>query len=128
MGVLRAQNWHFTMIVAQLGAQPNGICFMVRLFLPALVVLGACSSEEPAPPVYVTSCMPCHGDGLGGAPATGDTEEWERRIAKGIGKVRTNAIDGLEGSTGVMPAKGGRLDLSDDEINVLVDYMIEASR
>jgi cytochrome c5 len=128
MGVLRAQNWHFTMIVAQLGAQPNGICFMVRLFLPALVVLGACSSEEPAPPVYVTSCMPCHGDGLGGAPATGDTEEWERRIAKGMVKVRQNAVDGFEGSTGIMPIKGGRLDLPDEEIIALVDYMIEASR
>ena len=101
---------------------------MVRVLIPALLVLSACSSDEPAPPAYVSSCMPCHGDGLGGAPVTGDAEEWERRIAKGVGKVRKNAIDGLEGSTGVMPPKGGRPDLSDDEINALVDYMIETSR
>ena len=44
------------------------------------------------------------------------------------GKVHSNAIDGLEGGTGVMPAKGGRPDLSDEEIIALVDYMIEASR
>jgi cytochrome c5 len=104
------------------------MCFMVRVLIPAMLVLSACSSDEPAPPAYVSSCMPCHGGGLGGAPVTGDAEEWERRIAKGVGKVRKNAIDGLEGSTGVMPPKGGRPDLSDDEINALVDYMIETSR
>jgi cytochrome c5 len=45
-----------------------------------------------------------------------------------MSKVRQNAIDGFEGGTGIMPAKGGRLDLSDEEIIVLVDYMVEASR
>jgi cytochrome c5 len=104
---------------------------MIRLLFLGLtlVLLSACSSDEPAPPaVYVSSCMPCHGDGLGGAPVTGDAEEWERRIAKGVSKVHKNAIEGLEGGTGVMPPKGGRLDLSDNEIVALVDYMIAASR
>jgi cytochrome c5 len=128
MGVPRVQNWYFAPILAQLCARLNGMCFMVRVFIPALLLLSACSTDEPGPPAYVSSCMPCHGGGLGGAPVTGDTEEWERRIAKGLGKVRKNAIDGLEGGTGVMPAKGGREDLSDDEIIALVDYMIEASR
>jgi cytochrome c len=45
-----------------------------------------------------------------------------------MSKVRRNAIEGFEGGTGIMPAKGGRLDLSDDEITTLVDYMVEASR
>lgn len=72
--------------------------------------------------------MPCHGDGLGGAPVTGDRDEWARRIAKGTAKVHRNVIEGFEGGTGVMPAKGGRADLSDEEIIALVDYMLEASR
>jgi cytochrome c5 len=102
---------------------------MVRLSILALVLLSACASDEPpAPAVYVSSCMPCHGDGLGGAPVTGDTGEWERRIAKGVGKVRTNAVEGFEGGTGIMPPKGGRQDLSDDEIVAIVDYMIDVSR
>ena len=89
---------------------------MIRLSFLALLLLlfSACASDDPAAPaVYVSSCMPCHGGGLGGAPITGDSEEWERRIAKGVGKVRKNAIDGLEGGTGVMPPKGGRPDLSE---------------
>ena len=92
--------------------------------------LSACSSGEEIPPpaLYVNSCMPCHGDGLGGAPITGDVEEWERRTAKGMAKVRENAIIGLEGGTGVMPAKGGRMDVSDEEIIAMVDYMLEASQ
>ena len=76
----------------------------------------------------MSSCLPCHGDDLGDAPKTGDVADWEARVAKGMSKVRQNAIDGFEGGTGIMPAKGGRLDLSDDEIIVLVDYMVEASR
>jgi cytochrome c5 len=94
----------------------------------ALNLIAACSSDIPPPPVYVSSCMPCHGQGLGGAPKTGDKEDWARRVGKGLGKVRENAVNGFEGGTGVMPAKGGRADLTDEEIVAIVDYMIEASR
>ncbi len=129
MGGPRVCDWYFASFLAQLCAQINGISFMIRLFILSLMLLSACTSDDPAAPaVYVSSCMPCHGGGLGGAPVTGDTEEWERRIAKGVGKVRENAIDGLEGGTGVMPPKGGRQDLSDEEIVAIVDYMIETSR
>ena len=99
----------------------------VALLVPFLSA--GCAPDGPsAPAAYVISCMPCHGDGLGGAPKTGDQDDWASRISKGMAKVRTNAIDGFEGSTGVMPVKGGRVDLSDDEITALVDYMVEASR
>ena len=110
----------------------GAIPVQIILFL-ALVLLGACSSDNSssagtAPAAYTSSCMPCHGDGLGGAPKTGKAAEWEARVAKGMSKVRRNAIEGFEGGTGIMPAKGGRPDLSDDEITTLVDYMVEASR
>ena len=103
------------------------------LFVLGIVLLGACSSDNSssagtAPAAYTSSCMPCHGDGLGGAPKTGDAAQWEARVAKGMSKLRRNAIEGFEGGTGIMPAKGGRLDLSDDKIIALVDYMVEASR
>ena len=99
--------------------------------------LAACSSESPAeskPPVYVSSCEPCHGNGGGGAPVTGDKEEWAIRLAKGREAVYMLAIAGFEapidddGRTAVMPAKGARNDLSDGEIKALVDYMIEQSQ
>jgi cytochrome c5 len=111
---------------------PRRIAVVLRhlvMALPPALLLSACSpSAGPPPPAYTSSCMPCHGDGLGGAPRTGDRNAWEARLAKGVEKVRRNAIEGLEGSTGVMPPKGGRIDLSDQEIAALVDYMIAASR
>ena len=105
-----------------------------RFFLPlAVFLLTACSpgdsgSAGPPPAIYTSSCAPCHADGLGGAPIVGDSADWETRVAKGMRKVRENGINGFEGATGLMPPKGGRTDLSDEEINSLVDYMVEASR
>jgi cytochrome c5 len=91
--------------------------------------LAACSADPTAnaPAAYVNSCAWCHDAGLGGAPITGDKEDWERRTAKGMAKVYANAIDGYEGATGIMPARGS-LDLSDEEIKKLVDFMVEASQ
>ena len=42
--------------------------------------------------------------------------------------VYANAIDGFEGATGIMPAKGSRMDLSDDEIKKIVDFMVQVSQ
>jgi cytochrome c5 len=111
-------------------------CIYVRVALlcsfaaPALLALSACSAdpEANAPPVYVNSCALCHRDGIGGAPITGDKAEWERRTSKGMAKVYANAIDGFEGATGIMPAKGSRMDLSDEEIKELVDFMVQVSQ
>jgi cytochrome c5 len=38
-----------------------------------------------------------------------------------------HAIEGYQGSTGFMPAKGARLDLSDEEVADAVDYMVSES-
>lgn len=103
---------------------------IVALAFLSGILLGACSSEPavPKPAVYVSSCEPCHGTGGGGAPITGDREEWDRRLVKGRNKVDENAVEGFEGGMGVMPAKGARPDLSDEEIIEIVDYMLAVSQ
>ena len=101
-----------------------------------IVVLGACSGpKEPSFEVsqatlaqYANTCEGCHGEGGGGAPITGDTEDWAERVSKGMRKLRENAIVGFEGATGIMPAKGGYSELSDEEVNAIVDYMVDVSR
>ncbi len=76
------------------------------------------------PQVYNSACLACHGAGVGGAPVTGDTAQWEARIAQGIDILNDHAINGYTGSAGYMPAKGGRMDLSDDEVAAAVEYMV----
>lgn len=75
------------------------------------------------PQVYNAACLACHGAGIGGAPILGDAAAWEPRIAQGIDVLKDHAINGYTGAVGFMPAKGGRVDLSDQEILDAVDYM-----
>ena len=76
------------------------------------------------PQVYNAACIACHGSGIGGAPTVGDAAAWQARIAQGNDTLYLHAIEGYTGSTGFMPPKGGRMDLSDDEVRGAVDYMI----
>jgi len=80
------------------------------------------------PQVYNTACLACHGPGIGGAPILGDAAQWADRITQGAETLNKHAIEGFTGSTGYMPPKGGRIDLSDAEIEAAVDYMVGESQ
>ncbi|MGI9238972.1 MAG: c-type cytochrome [Woeseiaceae bacterium] len=80
------------------------------------------------PQVYNTACIACHAAGVGGAPIVGDAGAWQPRLAQGMETLAKNAIEGYTGAVGYMPAKGGRLDLSDAEISEAVDYMVAESQ
>ena len=86
--------------------------------------------EEPAaamagPDVYSQACAVCHGTGVGGAPMLGDKEQWAGRIAQGMDLLTQHAIGGFTGTLGLMPPKGGRMDLSDEEVANAVQYMVD---
>ena len=70
--------------------------------------------------VYQQVCAACHAAAVLNAPKPGDTAAWEPRLAKGVDVMYASAINGL----GAMPAKGGRVDMSDDAIKAAVDYML----
>ena len=73
--------------------------------------------------VYGQVCKTCHDPGLAGAPKTGDKAAWGARIATGETALDKHAIAGYQGKAGVMPAKGGNADLTDDEVRRAVAYM-----
>lgn len=78
------------------------------------------------PQVYNAACIVCHAPpGVGGAPPLGDAANWGPRIAQGADTLHMHAINGFQGAAGFMPPKGGRVDLSDEEIIAAVDYMVE---
>ena len=82
------------------------------------------SSSKSGKDIYNSVCMSCHMSGAAGAPITGKVDQWSDRIAKGSDKLYSNAINGI----GVMPAKGGLMSLSDDDVKIAVDYMIDQSK
>jgi len=102
---------------------------------------GAKTPQEPVKPavatsapvrdgqqVYKASCVACHDAGIAGAPKLGDQGQWAKRIAKGLDTLYGSAVNGIQGSMGVMPPKGGNPALSDAEVKAAVDYMVARSK
>lgn len=77
---------------------------------------------------YDAVCFVCHTPGAAGAPKFGDKAAWAPRIEKGIEVLHGSAINGFMGSAGMMPPKGGRPDLADEDIKAAVDYMVGAAK
>jgi len=88
----------------------------------ALLAFTATAQAEPdGEAVYNSACMACHMTGAAGAPIMGDTGAWAPRLEKGIDELYANSINGI----GAMPPKGGFTNLSDEEVNAAVDYMLK---
>lgn len=90
---------------------------------PAVADAGAKGKE-----VYDVTCFACHATGAAGAPKFADKEAWASRIAQGADTLHNHALNGFSGQVGLMPPKGGRPDMSDDDIKAAVDYMVSAAK
>ena len=77
---------------------------------------------------YQQACQVCHSSGMAGAPILGDKADWQERLASGMETVYDHAINGFQGAKGMMPAKGGQTQLSDEQVRNAVDFMVESSR
>lgn len=73
--------------------------------------------------LYQNVCFACHGTGAGGAPKL-EAAAWATRTGKGMDGMVENAIKGFQGTLGFMPAKGGRADLSDEQVKATVEFMV----
>ena len=72
--------------------------------------------------VYNSVCMACHTTGAANAPKLGDKAAWAKYLGKSMNEVYSGAIKGRGG----MPAKGGRADLTDEQVKAAVDYLVES--
>ncbi|MBE0489334.1 MAG: cytochrome c5 family protein [Halomonas sp.] len=72
--------------------------------------------------IYNQACMACHMTGAAGAPIKGDADAWGPRLEQGMATLYDHSINGFN----AMPAKGGNMSLSDDDMKAAVDFMVEA--
>ena len=74
------------------------------------------SGEE----IYNAVCQACHSTGVLNSPVMGSRESWGERLNKSREDLAASVSNGLN----LMPPKGGRPDLSDEQIRMTVDYML----
>jgi cytochrome c5 len=74
--------------------------------------------------VYANLCGACHTSGAGGAPMMTQAA-WASRTAQGMETLVKHAIDGYQGSAGLMPARGGNPSLSDAQVEATVKWMVD---
>ncbi len=71
--------------------------------------------------IYNGVCAACHATGAAGSPVLNEPSQWTSRLAQGVDTLVSNAVNGIN----LMPAKGGRADLTDDQVRVTVEWMVE---
>jgi cytochrome c5 len=74
--------------------------------------------------IWDGTCSACHGTGVLGAPKMGDKAAWAPRIAKGMDMLKTHALHGFN----QMPAHGGNMALSDEDVVKALEYMVGQSQ
>ncbi|NJO16856.1 MAG: cytochrome c5 family protein [Thioploca sp.] len=74
--------------------------------------------------IYNNTCIACHLAGMSSAaPKIGNQRDWVGRIDKGIETLLDHSLNGFND----MPPRGGKPNLSDDEVKDAVAYMISKS-
>jgi cytochrome c5 len=70
--------------------------------------------------LYTKNCKVCHAQGINGAPILGNKKMWAPRAGQGKDVLVSHAVNGF----GLMPAKGGKTALTEEEISEVVGYML----
>lgn len=80
--------------------------------------------------VFAQTCFACHAadSAIPFSPKLTKNEDWAPRIKQGKETLFKHAIEGFTNPQGgIMPAKGGNVALSDDDIKAAVTYMVNQS-
>ena len=91
-------------------------------FLLGLLATSAAQAQT-AEQDYRNKCSVCHDGGAGQAPRVDDRAIWGARGLRGRQALYTSAIQGIPNTA--MAAKGGYVELSDRQVQAIVDYMLQ---
>jgi cytochrome c5 len=95
---------------------------------PSGTAAPAAAMPQNGTQLFDQTCSACHGQGIAGAPKAGDKAAWAPRIAEGKATLYQHALNGFQGSAGVMPPKGGRTDVPDAIVKEAVDHMVQMAQ
>jgi cytochrome c5 len=98
----------------------------------AAFILAACLASAPASAdaaggkrTFDRVCSACHANAISEAPQLKQPAAWTARLAKGRDALYHSALNGFTGASGEeMPPRGGRPELSDDEVRAAVDFIV----
>lgn len=110
--------------IAPVGAVRSGEAGAAALAEAQAAVAEVAPAEEvvvDGPTVYGGLCKTCHDAGVAGAPIKGSDQMAERLAANGMDGMMQNALNGLN----AMPPRGGNPRLTDEQIQVAVEFMLE---
>jgi cytochrome c5 len=79
-------------------------------------------AERSGEAVVKAQCVKCHRQGVRGAPKIGDRDAWVQRMKQGLDVLVRSAIRGHGG----MPPRGGKADLTDNEVRSAIIFMFNA--
>jgi len=101
------------------------ISLWAAVLIGFLLVLLATSAAhaQTAEQDYRNKCSVCHDGGAGQAPRVDDGASWGTRGLRGRQALYTSAIQGIPNTA--MAAKGGYVELSDRQVQAIVDYMLQ---
>jgi cytochrome c5 len=114
------------------GAAASGV------ILAAVMTVGTVSAGNQAPlqlaqvsdgfdpaRTYTQSCAACHNSGAAGAPRLGNAGEWQERMDE---RGYDGLLDGtINGFNNIMPAKGMCFTCSDEELELVLQYILDES-
>lgn len=83
----------------------------------------ASNRSEDGRQVYLAACARCHDTGVNGAPITGQTRDWADRSHLWEAVLFEHANQGFL----KMPGKGGKQELSEYDVDVAAEYMLNIS-
>jgi len=84
------------------------------------VTAAAFDGSLDAEMLYGAVCAACHTAAVLGAPQPGSAE-MAKRAEAGMDAMMQNALNGLNS----MPARGGRPDLSDEQVQAVIEFMLK---
>jgi cytochrome c5 len=96
---------------------------LIGLQVGFIAATGASERMDDGLKAYQENCATCHESGVDGAPQTSEPTDWDSRSPL------WEAVQVVHAEKGYlnMPARGGDKDLSDYDVNVAAEYMLNIS-